>query len=78
METKQAYLETFAENQPDIQSIPYSFKNWYTSSLTYKLHQLGINRDGQPRTRTLLRLFEGQKKPARKNFFGEKYSWKFG
>ena len=54
-----------------MQSTPYTFKNRYTL-LTCKLQQVGINRDGQPLTRTLLRLYGGQKKPARKNPFGEK------
>ena len=46
-------------------------QNRYTL-LTCTPHQVGINRGGQPLTRTLLRLYGGQKKPARKNPFGEK------
>ena len=42
--------------------MPYTFKNRYTL-LTCKLQQFGINKDGQPLTRTLLRLHGGQIKP---------------
>ena len=55
---------------PDIQSIPYTFKNRYTL-LTCKPHQVGINRNGQPLTRTFIRR---PKKPPRENPFGEKIS----
>ena len=39
--------------------------------MTSKLQQVGINRAGQPLTKTVLRLDGGQKKPAGKNPFGE-------
>ena len=72
----EAYIQAYIRNcnwytiyNPDIQSIPYTFKNRYTL-LTCKPHQVGINRDGQPLTRTLLQLYGGQKKPP----FGEKIS----
>ena len=38
----------------------------------------GISRDGQPLTKTLLRLYGGQKKLARKIPFREKYDRKSG
>ena len=67
---------------PNVQPIPYTFKNRYTS-LTCKLHQIGINGDGQLPTKTLLLLYRDQKKPARKNPLGKKWqeicvrqSWK--
>ena len=74
------YIHTYIRNcnwytiyNPDIQSIPYKFKNRYTL-LACKPHQVGINRNGQPLTRTLLQLYGGQKKPPRENPFGEKIS----
>ena len=66
------YIRTwYTIYNPDIQSIPYTLNKRYTT-LTSKLQQVGINRAGQPLTKTVLRLDGGQKKPAGKNPFGEK------
>ena len=57
--------------QSSYKTIPYTLNIGYRS-LTSQLQQNGINRARQPLTKILVRLYEGQKKPAKKNPFGEK------
>ena len=57
--------------QSSYKTIPYTLNIGYRS-LTSQLQQNGINRAGQPLAKILVRLYEGQKKPVKKNPFGEK------
>ena len=66
---------------PHIQSsykiIPYTLNIGYRL-LTSQLQQNGINRAGQPLTKILVQLYEGQKTLPKKNLLGKKYNRKSG